>query len=141
MSDANLHLKIVTPQKIVVEIETTSVTAPSVEGEITILPHHSRLFSQLKAGVLRFKKGSSEEIFAIGGGFLETDGKELNILVSRAYGQDEIDEKQTKDAIERAKSILAESKDEAQIHQASLLLRHSLIDMKLLKKRRRTTSD
>lgn len=133
-----LHLKIVTPQKIVVELDTSSVTAPSVEGEITILPHHSRLFSQLKEGVLRFKKGSSEEMFAIGGGFLETDGKELNILVSRAYGQDEINEKQTKDAIERAKKIIEESKDQAQIHQASLLLRHSLVDMKLLKKRRRS---
>ena len=132
-----LHLKIVTPKKVVVEIDTPSVTAPTVEGEITLLPRHIRLFSQLKEGVLTYKKGSVDESYAIGGGFLETDGKVINILVSRAFGQNEIDEKQTKEAIDRAKKIIAESKDEAAIKQATLLLRHSLVDMKLLHRRKK----
>ena len=137
---STLRLKIVTPKKVVVDIETSSVTAPTVEGEITLLPRHIRLFSQLKEGVLTYKKGSSEESFAIGGGFLETDGKVINILVSRAFGQSEIDEKLTKEAIDRAKKIIAESKDEAAIHQASLLLRHSLVDMKLLRRRKKPSN-
>jgi len=87
-----LLLKIITPKKIVLEKEILSITLPTEEGEITILPHHANLFSILKEGIIKIKYNQEEDYFAIGGGYLETDGHEVNVLVSRAYGQDEIDE-------------------------------------------------
>ncbi|OGK23341.1 ATP synthase F1 subunit epsilon [Candidatus Roizmanbacteria bacterium RIFCSPHIGHO2_02_FULL_38_11] len=132
-----LHLKIITPQKIALEDDVIAVTAPSTQGEITILPRHVNLFTQLVEGIIKIKP---EKYLAIGGGYLETDGEEINILVSRAYGQNEIDSEQTQKAIEEAKKIVTSAKDENERKQAMKLLHRSFIDMKLLKKRKHIQS-
>lgn len=129
------HLRIITPRKIVLEEEAGSVTVPSADGEITILPRHEKLFSLLKEGVIKIRKQSREDLFAIGGGYVETNGKEVNILVSKAYHQDEIDRSVTEKAIEDAKKILKSSVDEKQRLEAGALLRRSLVELKLLKKK------
>lgn len=107
-----LHLKVITPRKVVIDETISSVTVPTEDGEITILPEHVRLFSLLVEGIVKIKKEGSENDLAIGGGYLETDGKTVKVLVSRAYGQDEIDHELTNKAIEKAKQILSQSKDE-----------------------------
>lgn len=136
-----LHLKIITPQKVALKEDVLSVTAPSAEGEITILPKHMNLFSLLQEGIVKIKKPDKEDLLAIGGGYLETDGEEVNILVSRAYDQDEIDQEHTQKAIEEAKKLLTTTKDEQQRKEAMSLLRRSVIDLKLLKRRKmRATS-
>ncbi|MBI3619865.1 ATP synthase F1 subunit epsilon [Candidatus Roizmanbacteria bacterium] len=130
----NLHLKIITPRKVVLEDEVTAVTAPAAAGEITVLPRHTSLFALLKEGIVKIKYVGREDFLAIGGGYLETDGKVLNVLVSRAYHQSEIDERQTEEAIKNAKKILLESKDEKTRADALTLLRRSTIDLKLIKR-------
>jgi F-type H+-transporting ATPase subunit epsilon len=132
-----LHLKIITPKKIVLEKDILSITLPTEEGEITILPHHVNLFSILKEGIIKIKYNEEEDYFAIGGGYLETDGREVNVLVSRAYGQDEIDEKMIEEAKENAQKILSQAKTDIERQQAAALLRRSLINSKLLRKKRR----
>ena len=95
--------------------------------------------SLLKEGIITIKKDGNEDYLAIGGGYVETNGKQLHILVSRAYGQNEIDEQLTKRAIESAEKILKDVKEKPERARASSLLRRSLIDMKLLRKRRRAS--
>lgn len=130
----SLHLKIITPKRIVLEEDIRSVTVPSEEGEITILPRHTNLFSLLKDGIIKIKTETREDFLAIGGGYLETDGEAVNILVARAAGQDEIDEELTQKAVENAKKILSEAKDNQQLVEAASMLRRSLLDMKLIRK-------
>ncbi len=132
-----LHLKIITPRKIILEEDVLSVTAPSSSGEITILPHHVNLFSLLVEGIIKIKKKDGEDYLAIGGGYLETDGRQLHILVSRAYGQDEINQTLIEKAMEEAKKILAKSKNEKEKAEAVALLRRSAVDLKLLKMRKK----
>ncbi|OGK10074.1 ATP synthase F1 subunit epsilon [Candidatus Roizmanbacteria bacterium RIFCSPHIGHO2_01_FULL_35_10] len=136
----NLNLKIITPQKVILAEMVESVSIPTYRGEITILPHHVNLFSLLVAGIVRIKSSSKEDHLAIGGGYLETDGEEVNVLVSKAYGQDEIDHDIIFRAIENAKNILKISKDKKERAEASMLLRHSIVSLKLLKKRRHRTT-
>ena len=134
---AILRLKIITPKKVVLEKDISSITLPAEEGEITILPRHANLFSILKEGVIKIKYDGDEDYFAIGGGYLETDGYEVNVLVSRAYGQDEIDEKMIEEAKEKAQKILSQAKTDIERQRAAALLRRSLIDSKLLRKKRK----
>lgn len=133
----NLHLKIITPAKIVFEEDVYSVTTPSANGVITILPHHQNLFTLLTEGIIKIKKGGEENYLAIGGGYLETDGEDLMILVSKAYKQNEIDEKATLAALEEAKKLVSRAKDKAERREASAVMRRSLINLKLLKRRNR----
>ncbi|NTU47044.1 ATP synthase F1 subunit epsilon [Candidatus Roizmanbacteria bacterium] len=133
-----LHLKIITPAKIVYEQEVASITLPTAAGEITVLSHHEKLLSLLTEGIITVRKSLEpklEEYLAIGGGYLETDGTTATIIVSRAYHQDEIDEKLTEDAITHAEKIVQEAKEEKVVLEAQQLLRSSILNLKLLKKR------
>jgi F-type H+-transporting ATPase subunit epsilon len=130
-----MKLQIITPVKLVKEVEVTSVTLPTSSGEITILPKHQPLLSLLVEGIVTYKSNDGNDALAIGGGYVQTDGSILRILVSRSYGQNEIDEKMTKEAMEQAKKILAESTDKSQILEAKSLLHRSIIDSKLIKRR------
>lgn len=132
-----LHLRVITPKKITLEEDVESVTAPGADGEMTILSRHMNLFSMLTEGIVTIRKGKEEQELAIGAGYLETDGKDLNILVARAYGQGEVDQHLTEKAIQEAKSILARSKDQKERLDATMLLRRSTVDLKLLRKRKR----
>lgn len=132
---SNLHLKIITPKKVVLEKEIISITVPSSEGDMTILPRHIHLFSLLKEGIVTYRTQKSEELLAIGGGYVETDGELVQLLVSKAYGQDEIDHTATLKAIETAKSDMKQVKDKKQQQEISTLLRRSLVDLKLIKRK------
>lgn len=131
-----LKLKVITPRKVVIDELINSVTVPTEDGEITILPHHVRLFSLLVEGIVKIRKDGNEDALAIGGGYLETDGETVKVLVSRAYGQNEIDQELTNKAVEKAKQILSQSNDENERAEAMTILRRSIIDSKLLKRRK-----
>lgn len=130
-----MKLQIITPVKLVKEVEVASVTLPTASGEITILPKHQSLLSLLVEGIVTYKSNEGSDALSIGGGYAQTDGNILRLLVSRSYGQSEIDEKLTLDAIAQAKKVLAESTDKAQILEAKSLLHRSIIDSKLIRRR------
>ena len=131
-----LRLKVITPRKIVIDKQVNSVTVPTADGEITILPHHTHLFSLLIQGIVKIKSGESEDDLAIGGGYLETNGETVTVLVSRAYGQNEIDKNLTDKAVEEAKHILSKSTDEKERAEAMTIIRRSVIDSRLMKRRK-----
>lgn len=131
-----LRLKVITPRKIVMDKQVNSVTVPTSDGEITVLPHHAHLFSLLVEGIVKIKKDGSEDDLAIGGGYLETNGETVTVLVSRAYGQNEIDKNLTDKAVEQAKLILSKSTDEKERAEAMTIIRRSVIDSKLMKRRK-----
>jgi F-type H+-transporting ATPase subunit epsilon len=129
-----LNLKIISAKKVVLEKNIDSITAPAVDGQITILPHHANLLTLLKEGIMKLRYDSNEEYYAIGGGYLQTDGEEVIVLVSRAYGQDEINEKIVNEVKGKAKKLLETARDEKERKEALSLLRRSTIEDQLLKK-------
>ena len=134
---STLKLRIITPNKIVLEKEISQITLPAGEGEITVLPNHIPLFSTLIEGLITIVHEKEESFLSIGGGYVETDGKIINILVSRAYGQDEIDEKEIETAKKDAEKAVEIAKTEEERQQALASLRRSTIDIKLLEKVKR----
>lgn len=130
---------VLTPKKPVLETKANVITLPTYEGEISILPHHARLFALLKEGIIKIKLEEKEDFLAIGGGYVETDGEDVTALVSRAYGQNEIDIEQTEKALKQAQLILSQTKNQSERDAAMSLLRRSVIDMKLVKRRKRQT--
>ena len=137
---AKLKLIIITPKKIALEKEIEGVTLPSTEGEMTILPRHINLFALLEEGIVHYWQNEESEYLAIGGGYVETDGETVRLLVTRAYGQDAINEEQTKNAFSEAQERMKTAKSEDARKEISSLLRRSVVDSKLLKKKRRQQS-
>ncbi len=76
-----LNLQIITPERIVFdESGIDSVTLPAVMGEITVLPSHAALMTELQPGPLVFRKGGTETDVALSGGFLEIRDDKVTIL-------------------------------------------------------------
>jgi F-type H+-transporting ATPase subunit epsilon len=109
MSIPTLKLKIVTPERLVLEEAVASVTLPTTEGQITVLPGHVPLISNLGPGEILAKgnvtTGHDDVPMAVSGGFIEVkqtkDGSEIIILADHAEHVSEID-------VERAKARAAE---------------------------------
>lgn len=88
----NMNLKMITPDKLVLDEEVDSVTLPGELGEMTVLPGHAMLVSRLVSGKLSFKKPDKEgkEIvttYRIGLGFMEVQKNALVVLTSEAVSQ------------------------------------------------------
>ena len=57
-----MKLEIVSPDGILFEGETESVSFPGVAGSFDILPHHAPLIAALKAGTIRFEANDTKRI-------------------------------------------------------------------------------
>jgi F-type H+-transporting ATPase subunit epsilon len=79
MANKQLKLKIITPERIVLEEMVDSVTIPTTEGEIGIFPNHIPLVSTLKSGDIVAKKGDEIIPMAVAGGFIEIKNNGENI--------------------------------------------------------------
>ncbi|MCX6752360.1 MAG: ATP synthase F1 subunit epsilon [Candidatus Nomurabacteria bacterium] len=66
-----LKLKIVTPERLVLEEMVDQVTLPTSEGEITILPEHIPLISGLASGDVVAVVNGEHVPMAVVGGFVE----------------------------------------------------------------------
>ena len=66
-----IELKIITPERIILEEIVEAVTLPTTRGEITILPGHIPLIADLASGdIVALSKGEHVPM-AVSGGFLE----------------------------------------------------------------------
>ncbi|MFH1824655.1 MAG: hypothetical protein ABH873_05460 [Candidatus Firestonebacteria bacterium] len=85
----NFSLEIKTPETVIFEGLVNSVFAPSVIGNLGILPQHTPLLAILKKGKIKFKHptGTSfgrlekEYIYYTGDGFIEILPNKVRILV------------------------------------------------------------
>jgi F-type H+-transporting ATPase subunit epsilon len=83
MSDglpATLHLKVVTPRRLLVETDVEAVFLPTVEGQIGVLPGHRPLFVGMGRGRLTYREGGSDESFAVRGGYAQVQPEKVVVM-------------------------------------------------------------
>jgi F-type H+-transporting ATPase subunit epsilon len=98
-----------TTEGVLYEDTVSGVTIPTMDGEITILPHHAPLVSALKPGEMRIVKDGVDFHFVIMGGVLEMRADNtLMILATDSIATTEIDTDASRVAYDRAEKILAE---------------------------------
>lgn len=106
-----LKLKIVTPERLILEEMVDQVSLPTTEGEITVLPDHIPLIVGLASGDVVAFSGGEHIPMAVVGGFLEIKQNEKGItevavLADFAEHVHEISD----EAIEKAKARAEELK-------------------------------
>ncbi len=102
-----LKLEIVTPESSVFDREVDSVTIPTANGEIGVMPNHLPLVSALKPGVLTYTvKGSTDRI-AVSSGFVEISGNQVSVLTDAADTAAEVDIESARADKEAAEKALA----------------------------------
>jgi F-type H+-transporting ATPase subunit epsilon len=103
-----LIAEIVTPEKIVYTNEVEMVVAPTIDGEIGILPLHAPLVGALKPGEVRVKIGDAVEWFAVSGGYVQVHEDKVIILADDAEVASQIDVERARQAKTLAEARLAE---------------------------------
>ena len=131
-----LKLEIVSPERRAYSDEVDMVTVPGIDGELGILPHHTRLISALGTGELRIKKGGTEQILLISGGFVEVRPDKVIVMADLAEHSDEIDEAKAVEARKRAESELEQTRDPVDIARVRAALQTALMRERIATRRR-----
>ncbi len=133
-----LKLKIVTPERILLETEVDSVSLPTELGEITVLPNHIPVVANLVPGEIKYKTGTEENFFAVSGGVIEVrKPNEIVVLSETAEFGHEIDDRRADEARQRAMKLMQESyKDEKAYSSAAAALEKHLARLKVARKHR-----
>lgn len=131
-----LHLEIITPERIAFSEDVDMVVAPGKMGVLGVLPRHEPLFAQLVEGELKIKKKGEDLYLAIGGGFMEITREKVTVLVTRAVHAKELNEAEIARAKKEAEEALKNKPTGRELVQAQALLRQSLVDMQLLRRRK-----
>ena len=136
-----LQLKIVTPEKLILEEMVDSVTIPTTEGEITILPEHIPLVAGLASGDIVARTNGEDIPMALVGGFVEVknnkDGiTEVAILADFAEHIGSITDEEIEKAKAKAEELrkLAENKEVVDYEHFATELERSLTRVKIADK-------
>lgn len=109
-----LGVQILTPEGSVHDGEAAMVIAPSVGGELGILPRHVPLIVQLKAGETRIKLlDDTEVIMATTTGYMSVEDDRVLIMVEQAEMAGQIDRARAEEALRLAEEALQAAGDDA----------------------------
>lgn len=131
-----LQLEVVSPERLAFTDEVDMVIVPGIDGQLGILPHHTRLISALGTGELRIKKGGTEQILFISGGFVEVRPDKVVVMADLAERSDEIDEQRAIEARKRAEAELESAHEPADIARVRAALQTALMRERIAVRRK-----
>jgi F-type H+-transporting ATPase subunit epsilon len=91
VSAGRLHLRVVSPERVVIELDAESLGLPGALGQLGILPGHAHLITALRTGVLEARRANAVQRVAVFGGFAEVGDDTVTVLADGAALPDEID--------------------------------------------------
>lgn len=104
------NLSIITPNGVLNPIDITLLHVKSGNGELTILPHHFPLVTNIEPSICYFDSVSKGRVYAfIGEGILNVLEKEVKLIVASFNLKDDIDIDRARKALERANAYLSEA--------------------------------
>lgn len=128
-------LEIITPERKAFSEEVDMVSAPTLSGTIGVLARHVPLFTSIVEGEIKIVSDNSEYYLAVGGGFMQVTKQKVTILVTRAVYANELNEAEIRKAEEAARHILENAQKENERVNAQSLLRRSILELKVLRRR------
>lgn len=134
-----INFEIATPERVVYKDTVDSLTLPTKEGEITVLPNHIPLVSILIPGVITVRKGREEQYMAVSGGFIEVrPDNHVVVLADTADRAEELTEEAVAKARDEAQRVLSEKRgvDSEAFAAAAAALERELARLKVVRKKR-----
>ena len=101
-----LRLRVVTPERLLLDEDVDEVTAPGTEGEFGVLPNHTTFLSSLQPGRLMYKRSAQTYIMVVSGGFAEVVDNNMSVLTDSAELPNEINVERARAALRNAEEAL-----------------------------------
>ena len=103
----SFRLRIVTPERLLLDEEVEEVVAPGALGEFGVLPDHIAFLTTLAPGRLIYKSGAQRHVLAIFGGYAEVADNVMTVLADGAEPARQIDLEAARAALQEAEGKLA----------------------------------
>lgn len=132
----SLHIKVITPEDIVIDQDADEVILPTTTGEIAVLPHHIPLVTQIAPGVLTIKSHGKEETIAVDGGFVQITEKSISILADFATHARNISIAKAEEAKKAAEKAMKEKKSDVDFAAAEAEFRRAILELKAANRNR-----
>lgn len=122
-----LQLKIVTPQKILLDEQVEAVYSKSVAGEFGILPDHIPYMTDLNIGVTEYIKENKKEFVSTIGGVIQVKDNIVTVLSDTAELGEQIDITRARAAKERAEARLKAGTADIDVDRAQMALARAMV--------------
>jgi F-type H+-transporting ATPase subunit epsilon len=134
-----MHVDIVSAEREIFSGTAEMLVAPTVEGEVGILPRHSQLIARLRPGELRLTLPNQSEVQSIyvSGGILEVQPHVVTVLSDTAVRAKDLDEAAALQAKKQAEDMLADRKSDMDIARARAELAAAMAQLELIRKLRK----
>ncbi len=132
-----LSFTIATPERVVYKQEIESVSLPTPQGEITVLPNHISLVSLVSPGMITMRKGKEEWYVSVSGGFVNVKPQsQVTLLADTAERAEELTLEAIEKAREQARRALSEVRvaDEESFAAAAAGLERELARLRVARK-------
>jgi len=103
-----ISLEIISPEKLLLSRPVDMVVIPGTEGDLGILPGHSKLITGLRGGLVDIYEGQKiTDRFFVTGGFAEVTEERCSVLADAITRQSDLDPGRAAAALEDAKTAYA----------------------------------
>lgn len=133
---SELHLKVVTPEKLLIDEQVNQVNVSTEQGQLGILPHHINLMAKLEPGELIIKRGGKVDTLAVGDGFIQVANNTLTVMTDLATYAADIDERAVEEAKKRAEQALEEKLSDEEYAETLANLEKSLAQLRVKRRHR-----
>jgi F-type H+-transporting ATPase subunit epsilon len=130
-----LKLEIVTPDGTAYSQDVEMVTMQAVEGQIGILPFHTRLITQIVPGEMIVLRGGHEDLLAVGEGLVVVTGTQVSVITDMAIAAEKIDEARVEEARQRAAARLLDKISDEEVASVNASLVRSLVQLRVKRRR------
>ncbi len=132
-----MQLQIITPAETVFDAQVDSVTLPTADGEITVLPHHVPIITTIIPGPMIVRIGSEEKIFAVSRGVIEVNGTTVKVLSDIADRADDLEEAAVEKARAEAEALMEGKREDAvSFAEATAIFERELARLKTVRRHR-----
>jgi F-type H+-transporting ATPase subunit epsilon len=136
-----MKLELITLTGPKVQEDVYEVMLPTATGDITVLPGHMPLITLAVPGVIAIRRAKQDsddqrELYATNGGLIEVSQKVLRVLVDEADHADDIHEEHAQKALEHARRLKEQAKDQVELDHAQALIDRQAVRLKVADLRR-----
>jgi F-type H+-transporting ATPase subunit epsilon len=124
MADGKLTVRLVVPDRILVDQTADAVEVPGKNGYFEVLYGHAPLLSEIGAGEVRLHGGESgDQRYSVARGFVEVLPDRVTILAETAQKPEEIDTGAAQEQLQRGEQMWNEAgEDPEKYEQANLVM-------------------
>ena len=108
-----MQFDLVSPERRLASLEVTAVQIPGADGDLTAMPGHAPVITNLRPGILKVESPSGNKDYVVTGGFAEM-GEGLSVLAERALPLEDLSQDAFDEILEEAKVMYKKVEEEFQ---------------------------